>query len=237
MISRTTVVLCAALLAACSQTSGNNDGNGLVTGANPGAGSNQAKVEAPRCDQPLGTIALVEKQISTLDDLGLPSPLPMLNTMISQSNCFQIVDQAAAQIARQHGGKRKAPTPDYLLSADILAQNPNSGGFSTGGLSQYLPGIGGSIAGSLSVNTSEVRTALFLSDTKTGLQVTSVQGYAQTTDVGANLAKFAKTDIRLKAYSDTPIGQTATAAFVDAYAKLVNFVRASPKAAKKGAKS
>ena len=225
MILRAAVLLCALLAGACTT---NQDGDQFVTGSNgPGLKEN-AKVELPQCAQPLGTVALVEKQISVLDELGLPSPLPMLNTMISQSGCFQIVDHAAAKLARGKG-KSKGPTPDYLLSADILAQNPDAGGVDTGVLSSFLPGIGGSVAGSVSVKVSEVRTALFLSSTKTGLQVTSVQGFAQTADVGANISRIAKTKVKLGAYTDTPIGQTATAAFLDAYVKLVNFVKASPK--------
>jgi len=223
MSFRVSILLCALLAGACTT---NNDGDQLITGSNgPGLKEN-AKVELPQCPQPLGTVALVEKQISVLDELGLPSPLPLLNTMISQSGCFQIVDQAAASLAR---GKSKAPKPDYLLSADILAQNPDAGGVNTGVLSSFLPGIGGSVAGSVSVKVSEVRTALFLSSTKTGLQMTSVQGFAQTADVGANISRIAKTKVKLGAYTDTPVGQTASAAFLDAYVKLVNFVKAAPK--------
>jgi hypothetical protein len=232
MISRSAALLCALLLGACSQT---NTSDSLVTGSGPGS-NDQAKAELPQCTQPLGTVALVEKQISALDDLGLPTPLPLLNSMISQSGCFQIVDPAAAKLAHSRGGKHKAPTPDYLLSADILAQNPNAGSFDTGAVSSFIPGFGGSLAGSLSVKTSEVKTALYLSDTKTGLQLTSATGQAQTTDVGANVARFARTDVRIAAYSDTPIGKTASAAFLDAYIKLVKYVQANPKAAPKIAK-
>jgi hypothetical protein len=165
-----------------------------------------------------------------LEALELPSPLPMLNTMISQSGCFQIVDSHAAAIARdQRGkGKAKAIAPDYLLSADILRQNPDAGGLDTSSFGSFLPGMGGKIAGSLSVKTQEVQAALYLSSTKTGLQVTSVTGHAQTADVGANMTRFGRTDVDIGAYSNTPIGKTATAAFLDAYIKLVNNVKATP---------
>jgi hypothetical protein len=220
MSFRAAVLLGALFVGACAQT---NVGEGDPTAT--GGLKENARAELPQCTQPLGSVALVEKRISVLDELGLPSPLPLLNTMISQSGCFQIVDQEAAKLSR---GKGKGPKPDYLLSADILAQNPDAGGVNTGVLSSFLPGIGGSVAGSVSVKVSEVRTALFLSSTKTGLQVTSVQGFAQTADVGANISRIAKTKVKLGAYSDTPIGQTTSAAFLDAYIKLVNFVKASP---------
>jgi hypothetical protein len=234
MYCRGAILLSALLVGACAQTNvGESDP--LVTGSTAPGVKENAKAELPQCAQPLGTVALVERPISVLDDLGLPSPLPMLNTMISQSGCFQIVDQQAARLAQSKGGKGKgkAPTLDYLISADILAQNPDSGGINTGVISQFIPGIGGTVAGSVSVKTSDVRTALFLSDTKTGLQLTSVQGYAQTADFGASLDRIAKVKVKLGVYSDTPIGRTTSAAFLDAYIKLVTYVKASPKVAAK----
>jgi len=231
MLGRSTVLMCALLLAACAQTTvGGGDGAPLVTGSTPDG--REKRAELPQCTQSLGVVALVEKNISVLEALELPSPLPMLNTMISQSGCFQIIDGHAAAIARDQRGKGKSKaktiTPDYLLSADILAQNPDAGGFDTSSFGSFLPGIGGKIASSVSVKTQEVKTALYLSDTKTGLQVTSVTGHAQTADVGATVTRFGRVDVDVGAYSNTPIGKTATAAFLDAYIKLVNRVKAAP---------
>lgn len=227
MIARATALMCAMLMAACAQTTvGGGDGAPLVTGATPDG--REKRAELPQCIQPLGVVALVERRISVLEALELPSPLPMLNTMIAQSGCFQIVDSHAAAIARDQKGKRKGIAPDYLLSADILSQNPDAGGLDTGSFGSFLPGIGGKIAGSLSVKTQEVKAALYLSDTKTGLQATSVTGHAQTADVGANVTRFGRTAVDIGAYSNTPIGKTATAAFLDAYIKLVNYVKAAP---------
>ncbi len=235
MLARSMMAMCAMLLAACAQTTvGGGDGAPLVTGATPDG--REKRAELPQCTQPLGVVALVEKRISVLEALELPSPLPMLNTMIALSGCFQIVDSHAAAIARDQKGKGrgKGIAPDYLLSADILSQNPDAGGLDTGSFGSFLPGIGGKIAGSLSVKTQEVKAALYLSDTKTGLQVTSVTGHAQTADVGANMTRFGRTAVDIGAYSNTPIGKTATAAFLDAYIKLVNHVKtAPPKVAKR----
>lgn len=228
MSLRVALLLCALLAGAC--TANGNGSDSLITGATgPGLKEN-ANAELPQCAQPFGTVALAEKKIPALEKLGLPSPSALLNTMISQSGCFQIIDQEAAKIAR---GKGKGPTPDYLLSADILEQNPKAGGVKADDVTSLIPGIPSSVKGSVSVKTSEVRTALFLSDTKTGLQLTSVQGFAQTADVGGSIDKIAKTKVKLGAYSETPIGKTASAAFLDAYVKLVNFVKANPKVAAK----
>jgi hypothetical protein len=225
MSLRVAVLLCALLAGACTV---NGNGDSLATGASgPGLNEN-AKAEVPRCAQPFGTVALAEKKIPALEKLGLPSPSPLLNTFISQSGCFQIVDQEAAKLG---GGKGKGRTPDYLISADLLAQNPNAGGIKSDNFSSFIPSS--PVKGSVSVKASEVRTALFLSDTKTGLQVTSVQGYAQSADVAGSVDKINKTDVKLGAYTETANGKAATAAFLDAYVKLVNFMKAKPKVAAK----
>jgi hypothetical protein len=225
MSLRVAVLLCALLAGAC--TANGNGSDSLISGATGPGPNENAKAEVPRCAQPFGTVVLAEKKIPALEKLGLPSPSPLLNTMISQSGCFQIIDQEAAKLA---GGKGKGPTPDYLLFADILEQNPNAGGFKADDITSLIPSP---VKGSVSVKTSEVRTALFLSDTKTGLQLTTVQGFAQAADVGGSIDKIAKTNVKLGAYSETSIGKTASAAFLDAYVKLVSFLKAKPKVAAK----
>jgi hypothetical protein len=226
MFSRVMACAFALLLAGCAQTSV-GDGGDLATGSTRAA-NEKAKTELPRCPQPLATVALVERRISVLEELELTTPLPVINAMISESGCFQIVDEVASDIARGRGGKQKRITPDYTISADILAQNPNAGSFDTGVLSSFLPGMSGKVAGSVSVRVSEVKTILFLSDTKTGLQLASVTGQAQTADFGGSVSRFARTKVNIGVYADTPIGQTASAAFLDAYIKLVDRMKAAP---------
>jgi hypothetical protein len=226
MFLRVSTLGLALMLAACAQTSV-GDGGGVMTGSTHAA-NEKAKTELPRCTQPLASVALVERRIAVLDELELTSPLPVINAMISESGCFQIVDEVASDIARSRGRKQKRIVPDYTISADILAQNPNAGSFDTSALSAFLPGISGKVAGSVSVRVSEVKTILFLSDTKTGLQVASVTGEAQTADFGGSVTRFANTKVNIGVYADTPIGKTASAAFLDAYIKLVNRMKASP---------
>jgi hypothetical protein len=220
---RVAVLLCALSAGAC--TANGNGSNSLLTGA---TGPGVKEAEVPQCAQPFGTVALAEKKIPALEKLGLPSPSPLLNTFISQSGCFQIIDQEAAKLG---GGKGKGPTPDYLLTADLLEQNPNAGGIKSDDFSSFIPKS--PVKGSASVKTAEVRTALFLSDTKTALQVASVQGYAQSADVAGSVDKINKTNVKLGAYTETANGKAATAAFLDAYVKLVNFMKAKPKVAAK----
>jgi hypothetical protein len=218
MSLRVAVVLCALLAGACS---GNGNGNNsLLTGATAATGATK-EAEVPRCAQPFGTVALAEKKIPALEKLGLPSPSPLINTFISQSGCFQILDQEAAKLAKGKGGK--APTPNYLLTADLLEQNPNAGGIKSDDFASFIPS--NPVKGSASVKVAEVRTALFLSDTTNGLQLASVQGYAQSADVGGSVDKINTTNVKLGAYTETANGKAATASFLDAYIKLVDFMK------------
>ena len=73
----------------------------------------------------------------------------------------------------------KAPKPDYYISADVLSQNENAGGFS-GGLGRALPGWAGAIAGGISTNVSEAQTALYLTNAKTSVQVAAATTVSRT---------------------------------------------------------
>ena len=74
-----------------------NDPQGSAAGANAqGAGAN-----LEYCDEPMGTIAVVEEQEGDwyrylTSDLRLPSTIPLIRMMIQQSNCFVIVERGAA---------------------------------------------------------------------------------------------------------------------------------------------
>lgn len=222
------VMLIGGLVAGCAQT---QLGDGSVTTGSTLPPSADTKVaQAPKCAQPLATLAIEDKPIEVLATLGLTSPTPLLRAYISESSCFQIVDPNAAAMVAQHGGKRKAVTPDYVLSADILSENPSAGGMSAN-VGSLLPGMAGSVLQSVSINTSEVKTALTLVDTRTGLQVAHIHGKAQTTDVGASFGRVTRHGgVSVGAYSDTPIGRTTSAALLDAYGKLVRHVQDMPKA-------
>ena len=221
-------VLALALIAGgCAQTQ-LGDGS-IATGSTVPASSDTKAAQVPSCAQPLATLALEERQIAALATLGLTSPLPVLQAYVSESGCFQIVDANAAALAARHSGKRKAVVPDYVLTADILSQNPNAGG-ATANVGSLLPGAAGQVLQSVSVNTSEVKTTLTLADTRTGLQVAHVQGLAQSTDLGASFGRLTRHGgVSFGAYAETPIGRTTSAALLDGYIKLVRHVQGMPK--------
>lgn len=189
----------------------------------------------PRCDRPIDTIALVENPENILTNMGLTSPLPILRLMISQSNCFTVVDRGAALAAieaehirtGQKGGP-KVKAARYFLTPQIVFQN--SGSTSVGGaISSFMgnlplggaQGVVGTIAANINQTTSEAQTVLFLTDGKTGTQVAAAQGSARTSEVGFSTTGMGSLLGSGGAYAQTDTGKTAMAALVDAYANLV----------------
>lgn len=230
-----------ALLMACSQTN-MGEGSSVVTGSAGPQGAQHKAAQMPQCDRPLGRVALVEKQIPALAQMGLTSPVPLIRLMVAQSNCFQVVDrgQALERIAEERaisgkGGVGKLAAADYFLTPDIVTQNANSGGLA-GGAGALLPGVAGIIAGSIVQKNSEAQTALYLTDSKSGVQVAAATGAAKTSDYGFALggASFAAAAGGVAGgYANTEIGKTTAAAFLDAYANLVRQVQGSQTLAKR----
>jgi hypothetical protein len=218
------VSACLALAACSSTTTGSGDA--FTTSATGGEGSAQKEkkaAELARCAQPLGTVTLVEKDIPALDGTGLTSPSTVMRLMITQSNCFQIVD--ADHPARK--GKRGAAVADYFLTADVISKNENAGGID-GGVGRLIPGQFGQIAGSVSVKVQEAQVAIYLTNSK-GVQIAATTGKASTADTGFDFARATGRGIGGGgAYANTEIGKTITAAFADAYANLVRQAQAQP---------
>lgn len=218
MFLRSLTVCTCLVLAACSSTSSGGDGF-MLTSATGTEGAPAGKKEAqfPQCPQPVGTVALIEKDIAALAGTGLTSPNAILRQMITQSNCFNIVDEAV------HATRRgKGPKIDYYLTPDVLAQNENAGAIDGGSFGRLIPGMGGQIASSVSVKFQNAEVAIYLTSAKTGVQIASATGKATTADSGVDFATLSRGRVIAGgAYANTEIGKTVTAAFFDAYANLV----------------
>jgi len=214
------LTVCACLaLAACSSTSSGGDGFMLTSSTGTEGSAPAAKKEAqlPQCAQPVATIALIEKDIAALAGTGLTSPNAILRQMITQSNCFNIVDEAVQASRRGRG-----PKIDYYLTPDVLAQNDNAGSIDGGSIGRFIPGIGGQIASSVSVKFQNAEVAIYLTSAKTGVQIASATGKATTADSGVDFATLSRGRVIAGgAYANTEIGKTVAAAFFDAYANLV----------------
>jgi len=233
MFIRSLTVSACLALAACSSTSTGSDS--LMTSATPEGGAEKKTAQMPRCEQPLGTVALVEKEIPALEDTALSSPTSVLRLMITQSNCFQVVDRGEAldKIMEERHVTKKGKRPqlakaDYFLTPDVISKNENAGGVD-GSLGRLLPGQFGAIASSVSVKVQEAQVAIYLTNGKTGVQVAAATGKASTADAGFSAASFTGRGAGGGgAYASTEIGKTISAAFLDAYVNLVNQVRGQP---------
>ena len=250
---RVVAVFLALALAACQGTPQLGQGGSVVTGSGGSAGAQGASVQLHRCSRPLGTTALVEppgETSTSLQSLGLASPLPLMRLMMAQSNCFKVIDRGAAmqnveqeEYLRQSGMLRggsqtargRVVTAQYVLTPNVVFSNPNAGGASLGTAVGGLIGggtgalIGGAVG---SIHIKEAQAVLYLTDVQSTEQVGVAEGSAKVTDFGggvglggwgggvAGLAGVA-------GYGNTAEGKLIAAALMDAQNKLVAQVEAT----------
>jgi curli biogenesis system outer membrane secretion channel CsgG len=216
---------------------------GAVTGAAGGANSEGGNSTLERCNETLGTIAVVEDQNAgwyrSLQSYKLGSTVPVLRMMIQQSNCFVVVERGAAMrnmnMERQlqksgemregsNFGGGQMVAADYTMSPSIqFSQNTGGGGGALGGLTRSL-GVLGALAGGFKM--SEASTTLLMIDNRSGVQLAAAEGTAKNTD----FAGFGAAYSWLGAgggggYSSTPEGKIIVAAFADSYNQLVKVTR------------
>jgi curli biogenesis system outer membrane secretion channel CsgG len=218
---------------------------GPVSGAAGGATTEGANSNIERCNETMGTIAVVEDQTAgwyrTLQSYKLGTTVPVLRMMIQQSNCFVVVERGAAMrnmaMERQlqksgemregsNFGGGQMVAADYTMSPSIqFSQNTGGGGGALGGITRSL-GMLGAIAGGF--KSSEASTTLLMIDNRSGVQLAAAEGTAKNTD----FAGFASAYSWLAGaggggggYSNTPEGRIIVAAFADSYNQLVKVVR------------
>lgn len=253
IVQRLLIALTAGVfLTGCSETALGPGSSSLNTSAAGPATSTPAEPRAPasnktaakpvQCAQPLGTIAMVEKPSPVLSQMGLTSPLPLLQVMIVQSGCFQVVDRDNMALIQQEraiagkgtGNRGKLVSADYFLTPEVASQNSNSSEVG-GGFGRLLPGALGSVAANLTEQSTEAQTTLVLTSAKTGMQVLAAVGNAKTSDIGLSLSRMGQRGVNANvgAYASTDAGKTVAAAFQDAYANLVQQMESKPKVARR----
>ncbi len=208
--------------------------------------------EIPKCAKRFGTLAVKEPEVQWWRELGLESPEALIKVFVSESKCFTLVDRGkglqAAQAERalagegdlrggSNVGKGQMKAADYVLIPDIVNKNGNSGGKGIGGmLGGMLPGVAGVLAGGISMKSKTASVVLTLTDVRSTEQVSLAQGNAKKTDLswgaggGAFFGGFAAAGAG--GYANTEIGQVVTAAYLDAYIKMVADVQATAPDAK-----
>jgi hypothetical protein len=201
--------------------------------------------EIPKCDKKYGTLAVHEPENNWWQGLGLESPDALIKVFVSESKCFTLVDRGkglqAAEAERSlasggelrggsNVGKGQMKAADYVLVPDIVNKNARAGGKNIGGLlGGMLGGVAGAVVGGISLKSKTADVVLTLTDVRSTEQVALEEGHAKKTDLGwgagggAFFGGFAAAGA--SSYSNTEIGQVVTAAYLDAYVKLVNDVK------------
>ena len=234
-----------ALLAGCGVQVGSDSARTPITGSAGGETSTGAMAQLQRCDQSLGTLAVVEDQASPwyyqlTREYKLTSTVPLIRLLVQQSNCFVVVergrgfDQLQTERALDRSGELRQGSnfgqgqlvaADYALSPMIsFSQGDTSGIGSALSLLPGYAGVLGSLAGG--IRTREASTTLTLVDNRSGVQLAAAEGSAATTDFNAWGGVFGRGGGgSLGGYTNTPEGKVLAGAFADAYNRLVSSVK------------
>ncbi len=243
------VALSPLLLAACTPGLTQGTASGPVTGAAGGATSVGAQGSLERCSEPLGTLAVDDgrqqawfgpftraTQVTTIE--------PMIRLVVQQSNCFMITSIGNERLtgnmdritgmqrsgefragSNQQRGQRVAA--DYYLEPAIIFASAPTGGMG-GSLGGFGGPWGGLAAGAIgaAMRTSATSVTMSLFDIRSQVQIAASEGSASSNDLSASLAGLGLGAGgggfgQLSAFQQTPAGQAAVAAFVDAYNKMV----------------
>lgn len=247
------VLAATALLSGCLATAPSLGGGSAtaVTGAAAGGESAGANSKFERCTETLGTIRIEEDTAAPWysyyrNNYRLGSTVPILRTMIQQSNCFVILERGRGMqgIERERqmmrtgeegrAGSNFGPGQqvgaDYSLSPEIMMNAKGSSGFGAGlgGLFSRAAPVVGAVAGSAKMN--EAGTVLLLVDVRSTVQIAAAEGYSKNWDFGLGGGLFGALGGGVGAaggsgYTTTPEGKLVASAFADAYNKMVVALR------------
>lgn len=234
----------AGLLSAASTAFAQQDQP--VSGAAAGAAAVGTNDTLEKCSKTLGVLRIQEDTASSwYRHYGprLGSTAPLLSMLIMQSNCFVVVERgtgerdltdetrrARGDEARESGtrGKGQQVVADYLLKPEIVMANKDNQGSHIGGFSG-LGGVLGKIsaaAGSVSLKSSEVGTVLTLVDIRSTVRLAAAEGYSKNTSYGVRgFGVGGAGALGGSAYANTDEGKLVSAAFFDAYNKMVVALR------------
>jgi hypothetical protein len=247
LLARATLTgVAVAMLGGCLATTPSVGGGsvGPTTGAAAGSSTSGASSNLERCDKTLGVLRIEE-------DAGAPwyryygsrlgSTAPLLSLLILQSNCFIVVERGTGErgvseeTSRARGdearesatrGKGQQVVADYLLKPEIVLDSKGGSGGSVGGVGRLLPGKVGVAAGALGFKSNEAGTVLTLVDIRSTIRLAAAEGYSKNTDFSfAGIGIGSSGAAGGGAYARTDEGKVISAAFVDAYNKLVVSLR------------
>ncbi len=193
--------------------------------------------QVPRCARSLGTISIQNGDSAGWTGYQLQPPAALLRVIVQQSACFTVVERGAGLDAALKerelsgggnlqrgsnvgGGQMRAA--DYVLLADVIAQNNNSSGGAVGGLvGGMIGGRLGGVVGGMGMRSQTAQTTLTLTNVRT-TESYSVEGNARNRNLTwGGIGVLGGGGVGLGGYTNTEIGRVITTAYIDAYTNLV----------------
>jgi curli biogenesis system outer membrane secretion channel CsgG len=194
--------------------------------------------QVPRCTRNLGSISIQNGDTAGWTYYRLQPPAGLLRVVIQQSGCFTVVERGAGLDAAMRerelagggnlqrgsnvgGGQMRAA--DYVLLADVVAQDNNASG---GGVGAALGGVVGGrlggVIGGMGVRSQTAQTTLTLANVRT-TESFATEGNAQNRNfTWGGVGFLGGGGAGLGGYTDTEIGRVVTIAFIDAYTQMIS---------------
>jgi curli biogenesis system outer membrane secretion channel CsgG len=209
-----------------------------IASAQPRASQSQTP-QVPRCTRNLGTISIQDGDTHMgWAGMNLQPPAGLLRVVVQQSGCFTVVERGrgldAAMRERElagggqlqrgsnvGGGQIRAA--DYVLLADIIAQDNNASGGAVGGaIGGMVGGTLGGVIGGMGVRNQTAQTTLTLANVRT-TESFATEGNAQNRNITwGGVGFLGGGGAGLGGYTDTAIGRVVTVAFIDAYTQMIS---------------
>ncbi len=249
---RVTAVAAALLLTGCLSSPvkmGSEGGASTVaTGGAAGASASGENTQLEKCDEPMGTVSLVENVSSgwytmVTGTYKLPPTANLLRLLIQQSNCFVVVERSAAGMAAmkreralEDSGEMRAGSgfqkgqmvaSDYSMTPEVIFSESNTGGLG-GAVGGLIKGPAGAVVSTVGAGTKtrEAAAMLTLVDNRSGVQIAAAEGSASKTDWGGFVGLFgSRAGGTLGGYANSPQGKVIAGAFMDAYNQMVRALR------------
>ncbi len=239
---RKTILAAAAMALSIGTASAQKMGKG-------GTGVDETS-DVPKCVQPFGTMAIVEKRSAASPADGLPpglaammrmaegqqnggqarvDPIPLLKLLAANSNCFLIVDRGEGFDALQRERELASSTTagaaksNTLRAADYLLTATVV--YSDGNAGGSGGGAGGMFGGGLGFKSKKLESQVMLTlvEVSTGIQRAIASGQVRKKDlsvIGGGVLLNAGIGALGGSYTSTDMGKITSLALLDAYRKL-----------------
>jgi curli biogenesis system outer membrane secretion channel CsgG len=212
--------------------------NALAQSGQPRAAASTTP-QVPQCTRNLGTISIQDGDTHQgWRGYNLQPPAGLLRVVVQQSGCFTVVERGAGLDAAMRerelsgggqlqrgsnvgGGQIRAA--DYVMLADVIAQDNNASG---GGFGAALGGVVGGrlggVIGGIGSRSQTAQTTLTLANVRT-TESFATEGNAQNRNITwGGVGFLGGGGAGLGGYTDTDIGRVVSVAFIDAYTQLIS---------------